>query len=354
MTIDQRFKFLPSKDMLYDVVADAARLNKYHPVRDYLDSLVWDGVPRIDNWLTTYAGVKDTEYTRAVGAITLTAAVRRVRQPGCKFDEMLVFEGEKQGKNKSTAIAILAVREEWFHDDLPLNVESKRVIETTRGRWLIEASELSGMTKADIEHIKAFQSRQIDRARLVWGRLVTEVKRQFIVIGTTNKREWMRDTSGNRRFWPVLVRGFRLKDLRHDRDQLWAEAAAREATGVSIRLPRELWPVAAQEQTRRLTQDPYLPALMDALVDKQGKISSESVWAILDAKPAQRGQEQARRVSEAMRTLGWRRPNEASTVKIDGRSVVGWVKGDHPWETITFRREEGCLREWSDLTVYLH
>ena len=259
---------------------------------------------------------------------------------------MLVLEGEKQGKNKSTAIAIMAVREEWYHDDLPLNVEGKRVIEATRGRWLVEASELSGMTKADIEHIKAFQSRQIDRARMAWGRLVTEVKRQFIVIGTTNKREWMRDTSGNRRFWPVLVRVFKLKDLRRDRDQLWAEAAAREAAGVSIRLPRELWPVAAQEQTRRLTQDPYLPALQDALADRQGKISSELVWAVLDTKPGQRGQEQARRVSEAMRALGWRRPNDSMMVKIEGKQVVGWVKGDHPWETITFRREEGRLKEW--------
>jgi hypothetical protein len=123
LTIDQRFQFQPGLDFLRIIVSDAARLNGFHPVLDYLDGLRWDGFKRIDSWLTTYAGADDNEYTRAVGAITLMAAVRRVRQPGCKFDEMLVFETPLQGTDKSTAIRILAVNHEWFSDDLPLNVE---------------------------------------------------------------------------------------------------------------------------------------------------------------------------------------------------------------------------------------
>src|SRR5262245_44099697 len=160
LKMEQRFKFKPSKEMFYDIVGDAARLNGFHPVCDYLDGLKWDGVKRLDNWLTTYGDAESTKYTQAVGALMLIAAVRRVRQPGCKFDEMLVLESD-QGTNRSTALSILAIREEWFHDDLPLNLKGKEVIEALRGRWIIEAAELSGMRKADIEHLKAFLSRRI-------------------------------------------------------------------------------------------------------------------------------------------------------------------------------------------------
>ena len=143
--------------------------------------------PRVDQWLVTYAGAEDSNYTRAVGALVLIAAVRRVRQPGCKFDEMLVLEQPQQGTDKSSALAVLAVNEDWFTDDLPLNVEAKRVIETLRGRWIVEAAELSGMRKADVEHLKAMLSRRVDRARMAYGRLPIEAPRQCIIVGTTNK-----------------------------------------------------------------------------------------------------------------------------------------------------------------------
>ncbi len=128
--VETRFHFLPSKEMFYDVVADVARRNKFHPVRDYLDGLRWDGVPRIDSWLITYAGAKNDGYVRAVGALTLIAAVRRVRQPGCKFDELPVLESP-QGLNKSSALRVMAVHEDWFSDDLPLNASGKETIEQT-------------------------------------------------------------------------------------------------------------------------------------------------------------------------------------------------------------------------------
>ena len=253
-------------------------------MRDYLDSLPWDGIKRIDRWLTIYAQAEDNEYTRAVGALMLVAAVRRVRQPGCKFDEMVVLEDPEQGTDKSTALAVLAVKEEWFSDDLPLNLEGKRVIEALRGRWIVEAAELSGMRRTDIEHVKALLSRQRDRGRLAYDRIVSEIPRQNIVVGTTNSSEYLRDTSGNRRFWPVKSKRFDIAALKRDRDQLWAEAAAREATRASIRLPPELWKLAAEEQAQRLTDDPYLDTLQHALGDMKGKISSEAIWVILDVK----------------------------------------------------------------------
>jgi predicted P-loop ATPase len=306
---------------------------------------VWDGVPRIDTWLTTYGGVEDNEYSRAVGALFLTAAVRRVRNPGCKFDEMVILEHEVQGTDKSSALAILAVRDEWFSDDLPLNVEGKQVIEALRGRWIVEAGEMSGMKRTDIGHIKALLSRQVDRARLAYGRIVSEVPRQCVIVGTTNDLEYLRDTTGNRRFWPVRCQRFDIVALRRDRDQLWAEAAAREVSGVSIRLPAALWPMAAVQQAQRLTRDPWLEALQEAgLVDMYGKISMGAIWTILDVRGGQQGQEQSRRVGEAMRQLQWHRPNSGGTVKINNELVSGYVRGEKPWRTVSaWRGKEGDL-----------
>src|SRR5215472_11625170 len=344
LLMERRFRLRPSKDLLFNVVEDTARLNGFHPVRDYLDALKWDGVKRLDTWLIKYGGAEDTEYIQAVGALMLIAAVRRVRQPGCKFDEIVVLENEEQGTDKSTALATLAGPEEWFSDDLPLNIEGKRVIESLRGRWIIEAAELSGMRRTDTEHLKAFLSRQVDRARLAYGRFVSEVPRQCVIVGTTNSLEYLRDTTGNRRFWPVRCQRFNITALRRDRDQLWAEAAAREERGASNRLNQELWKKAAEEQEQRLTRDPWFEALHDALGDMKGKISMEAIWTILDVCGAQRGQEQSRRVGEAMRKLGWRRANTAGTVKIEGKLVSGFVKDEHPWNTVVaWRDKEGHL-----------
>jgi hypothetical protein len=340
LRVDQRFKVKVSKDTFHTILADMARLNSFHPVRDYLDGLQWDGKPRLDRWLIEYAGVEDTEYTCAVGALLLLAAVRRVRKPGAKFDEMVVFESPEQGTEKSSALAVLAVREEWFSDDIPLNMEGKRVIEALRGRWIVEAAELSGMRRSEVEHLKAFLSRQVDRARMAYGRLVTEIPRQCVIIGTTNPEEYLRDTTGNRRFWPVRVTRFDLDALARDRDQLWAEAAAREATGASIRLDRRLWPVAAKAQRARLTQDPIFEALLDALAGMEGKIASMSVWTILDVRAGQRSQDQNQRVGAAMRQLGWRRPNASGLVKIDGKIVSGYVRGEQPWKAVVVERDE--------------
>src|SRR5262249_24212099 len=154
------------------------------------------------------------------------------------------------------------------------NIEGKRVIEMIRGRWIIEAAKLSGMKKTDVEHLKAMLSRRVDRARMAWGRLPIEAPRQCIIIGTTNRSEYLRDTTGNRRFWPVLVQGFDLAELRRDRDQLWAEASARESASENIRLARELWPAAAKEQQERLADDPFVAVLATHLDGLEGKIRS--------------------------------------------------------------------------------
>jgi hypothetical protein len=322
LTIDERFKFRATAEFFRVVVNNAARRNAFHPVRDYLDGLKWDGVQRLDRWLLKYAGAQDTEFIRAVGAITLIAAVRRVRKPGCKFDEMLILESA-QGKDKSEMLKALAIQENWFSDDVPLNADGKKVIEQLMGKWIVEAAELSGMRKADVEHLKALLSRQVDRGRMAYGRATTEQPRQSIIIGTTNSPKYLKDLTGNRRFWPVKVANVDLTALKRDRDQLWAEAASREKAGASIRLASSLWNVAAVEQTERTVQDPWHELLADVLGDLQGKLAAADVWRIVGVDPGHRIQEHNARLGQAMKDLGF----EPKSLNIDGKKQRAYARG---------------------------
>jgi hypothetical protein len=345
--IYERFGFDPPTQTVHTAVMMKAVERRFHPVRDYLDSLIWDGVPRIDSWLTRYGEAEDSEYVRAVGALVLTAAVRRVRKPGCKFDEIMVLENPEQGTNKSQALQMMAVRKEWFTDSLPLGASAKETIEALSGHWIVEVSELQGMGKAHIEKVKAFASRNTDRARMAYDRTVSDALRQCVIIGTTNNEQYLRDRTGNRRFWPVRVGRFDLEALQRDRDQLWAEAAAREASEASIRLPEELWPAAAVEQQKRLHENPFVSVLDEALREydemvagewtpgklMKGKIRAEDVWTILGLKPVQRSQEQIEKRSDALKQLGW----ERKLLRDGGQNqrTYFYVRGEAPHKLIT-------------------
>jgi predicted P-loop ATPase len=334
---DERFRLKVSKDMVRTTLTDTSRRHVFHPVRDYLSSLKWDGVERVDKWLSTYGGAKSNEYVDAVGRLWLIAAVRRIRRPGCKFDQMLVLENPEQGNNRSSAMALLAVHEDWFSDDFPLHVRGKEIIESTRGHWIIEASELSGMRKADVEHVKSMLSRQIDRARMAYGHIPDNERRQWVAVGTTNDTDYLRDDTGNRRFWPVRVGRFDLDALRRDRDQIWAEAAALEAKGASIVLDPGLWPRAREEQDQRLELDPWVAAIDTWLGGREGKITTEALWTILNVPGSQRDQAKAVRLKKVMRDhLGWRQ-NKAQTIKVAGKAVPGWSKG-YQHDLITVNR----------------
>lgn len=330
---DRRFKFLCAKNFYFDVVGDIAFRNAFHPVRDYLSDLAWDGEGRLDDWLIRYCGAEDNDFVRAVGCIVLVAAVRRIRNPGVKFDEMLVLEGA-QGLGKSQVLNALAVKEEWFTDEVPLAGDGKLAIEALNGRWIAEAAELKGMRNKEVEHLKAFLSRTHDRGRLAYDRITSEVPRQFIIIGTTNSEHYLMDMTGNRRFWPVHVNRADVEELVRDRDQLWAEAAHREAQGESIRLPEKLWTFAGEEQAKRVLEDPYLGTLAAALEGRSGKILSEDVFRLLGIPAGQRIQAQNTRIGEAMRRLGWRRER----VRRDGTlqyCYLNCANQDAPWLGLT-------------------
>ena len=269
---------------------------------------------------------------------------------------MLVLENPEQGTNKSTALQVLAVEREWFSDNLPLGLNGKETIEALSGHWILEVSELQGMRKSDIEKVKAFLSRDTDRARMAYARTVTEARRQCVIIGTTNSDKYLRDLTGNRRIWPVRVERFDLETLKRDRDQLWAEAAAREASGASIRLPEELWAAAAAEQQERVVENPFVSVLDRALREVEtlepevrddkgktlkpakhapgqlmsGKIAAEDVWTLLGIRPGQRHQDHNEKLGAAMAELGWKR----TRLRIEGELSYSYVRGEEPYRRI--------------------
>ena len=240
-------------------VTKVADDRSYHPIREYLAALPeWDGVPRVDTLLIDYLGAEDNSYVRAVTRKTLCAAVRRVQEPGVKFDTMLVLNGP-QGIGKSTLISRLAG--EWFSDSLNLSdTKDKTAAEKLQGYWILEIGELAGLRKAEVETLRSFLSRQNDIYRAAFGRRATPHPRQCIFFGTTNAESgYLRDTTGNRRFWPVKTPGGGIKHswelTTEDICQIWAEVLVLVKDGEKLHLAPDLEMLAKSEQREALESD---------------------------------------------------------------------------------------------------
>ena len=218
-----------SKVNVLDAVIKVSHDSKYNPVTEWIESLTWDGVKRIDTWLTYYCGVKETRYTRMVGVKTLCAAVARTYTPGIKFDHMLVLEG-KQGTGKSTAVKILGG--DWSID-IMLRTDNKDTVQLINSAWIIEVSEMAGLRKAEVESLKAFISRSTDSIRPPFAKTPVDFPRRSIFIGTINPSPlgYLNDETGNRRYWPVVCDKINMSQLKRDRDQLFAEATLRLKEG---------------------------------------------------------------------------------------------------------------------------
>lgn len=281
----EKFYKITGKEKIMDGMMNAAKDNTVHPIRAYLEQLVWDSIPRLDTLLVDYLGAEDTPYVRAVTRKTFTAAVARIFEPGCKFDYVLTLAGP-QGRGKSTLVAKMS--NGWYTDSLA-GIGTKEAYEGIQGYWLVELGELAAMRKLEIETIKNFISKQVDSYRAAYGRRVEDHPRQCIFIGTTNSTAFLRDDTGNRRFWPV-----RLGDRPPEKtvwgdltqpiiDQLWAEAVDFYHNGEALTLPIELTE-SAQEQQRDFTEeDPrageiaeFLDRLLPEDWDKKDKAARQA------------------------------------------------------------------------------
>lgn len=244
----------PTTGVIFEVIVKMSKDNGHHPVRSYLESLEWDGVPRIDNWLKTYLGAEGEElYLKEVSRKFLVAAVARIFQPGVKFDCMLILEG-LQGIGKSSVGYILA-GQQWFLDSLP-DLHDKDSALNLQGNWLVEMGELANLKRTDVETVKSFISRQVDKVRPPYGKRYIMSNRQCVFFGTTNSEDYLKDKTGNRRFWPVKVHELDREALTEDRDQLWAEAMfVYDNVGENLWLEGEAKDQAEAVQESRVADD---------------------------------------------------------------------------------------------------
>lgn len=261
---------LTGKDKIRDALTTVLTRHQFHPIRDYLNSLTWDGTPRLDRLIIDYIGADDNELTRTMTRKHFTAAVARVMNPGCKYDHCLILSGP-EGIGKSTLFGVMGG--DWFSDSL-VTMEGKQGMEQARGCWIIELPELGSIKRSDVEQVKAYISKQQDKYRPAYGVVEEKYPRQCVFCGTTNERYFLKGDTGNRRFWVIDVN----PDLRkvsdpreaiiRDRDQLWAEAVERWKSGEPLFLTQGLEMQARQRQVEyNDDNDDPLPSLLRDFLD---------------------------------------------------------------------------------------
>lgn len=298
-----------------------ARKHPYHPIRDYLDSLEWDGRERLDYWLKTYLGadadtvegipggrlfmlVKPdiTRYTIAVGECFLISAAARIYSPGAKVDTCMVLEGG-QGKLKSTALSTL-FGEDWFTDTLP-DIRTKDAAIQLNGIWCVEIAELSAFKPVDLAHVKMFISRSTDRYRPLYGKHSVNVPRRCVFAATTNEDSYLKDPTGGRRFWPVKTGTIDISALKRDRDQLWAEAVAHYKDGEQWWLDAEHEELAAREQRDRYETHPWEPKIAEWIAGRDSVSVTEILTECLELKSKDQKQTHKNIVASVLKSLGW-------------------------------------------------
>lgn len=331
----KRYGFTPKTGDADGAVVVVAQANRFHPVRDYLDGLVWDKKPRVRQWLTTYLGVEplgdeDSDrrrydrYVSLVGTMWLVAAVARVMRPPVKADCVLILEG-KQGLGKSTALAILGGQ--WF-TDTHFALGEKDGYQQMQGVWLCELAELDAFNKAESTRAKQFFASEEDRYRPAYGRRTQAFARQCVFAGTTNQDNYLKDPTGNRRYWPVFCHRLDHQALARDRDQLWAEA-------VQLYRLNEPWWVQdhdkglfEEQQEARYSADVWEDLIREWLADPVHSDDYYTTAAIMEGalhlEPSHMRQPEQTRVGMIMSRLGWTKRKKTITQR-NGSTMRKWV-----------------------------
>jgi putative DNA primase/helicase len=296
-----------------------------HPVREYLKGLIWDGVPRLDGWLSRYAGVADSDIAQAIGRRFAIGAVARILRPGSKLDTVLILQGP-QGIGKSTLFRVLGG--DWFRDDALL-LSNKDAVISIKGTWIHELAELASTRSRDNETVKAFLSKTVDRYRPPYGRCEVTQPRSVCFVGTTNEASFLTDVE-SRRFWPVTVsERIDLEALRRDRDQLWAEAVVAFNSDEPWWLSHEEsdWLREAQEQYRHV--DPWTEPVGDWLTrnpTNEGHTLARVLTDALEKPKDQQRRGDEMRLGSVMLSIGW----EKRRVRYAGRREWRWFRVDRP------------------------
>jgi predicted P-loop ATPase len=293
-----------SKETVAQAMERRAAASLYHPIRDRLASLRWDGKSRLQTWLPRYLGAEPGQYSTGIGVMFIVSMVARIFKPGCKVDHMPVLEGS-QGTMKSTACRVLAGGE-YFSDNLP-DLVNKDSSQHLRGKWLIEIAEMHTFDRAQTAHLKSFITRQEERYRPSYGRLEVFEPRQCVFVGTTNKDVYLHDETGARRFWPVKTGTIDIGGLERDRDQLLAEAVAKFNAGT------QWWPEPAFERhhIKPQQEDRYeADAWEDRVREHVGQVARTTIEEVARAIGIEAQKivtSDQRRIASILTILGWKR-----------------------------------------------
>jgi predicted P-loop ATPase len=311
--------FKAKKPDVYDEMMSVARRSSFDPLLDYLGGLRWDGTSRLASWLHRYAGADLNRYTEAVGRAFLIGAVARARVPGCKMDTMLILEGP-QGLGKSTLLRYL-FGDRFFIDHLP-DFQSKDAFQQLQGAWCVEVAELGAMAKAEVKDIKQFMSRLVDKYRPPFARVPISTGRRVVFAGSVNPEEggYLKDQTGNRRFWPVMCHNADLAGILADRNQIWAEAVMEYEAGVPWHLVEDDIIAEAQHQQEARREIHPWETLIRAHLLTQWEATIPEIIANVLKLPADRQTAQTvRQVAAAIHACGWvpdeSRPNQKVWIK---------------------------------------
>jgi predicted P-loop ATPase len=308
-----------------------AKDRSFHPIRTYFGGLVWDGEERIAHFASRYLGAKASPYHSAVSRCLFIAALARIMRPGCKADYVPILEGA-QDKGKSTAIELLFTP--WFSDDLA-ELGTKDAAMQVRVAWGIEIAELVSMTRSEIERVKAFITRKVDRFRPSYGRRVIEVPRQSVFVGSTNSDAYLKDETGGRRFWPIRCGNIDLTAIDRDRSQFWAEAVVQFNAGTPWWIKdTEIVSLVRDEQAARYVDDPWQEPIAQFL-RSQNDVSIGEVLSNLLIERGRWTQSDQNRAARCLKVLGWERyrgPRPLREWRYRRADLVESVTGDDDWD----------------------